>query len=100
MASLPAIQPVPTRFKRLASGYGYRIDPIYKVNKMHWGTDFSIKIWNPGLCYRRRCKSDGQDQILVGTENRLKSTMVLVIERNMPTLSEFVVKKGQKVKRG
>ncbi len=41
-ACLPAIQPVANKnLKRMASGYGRRIHPIYKTRKMHWGCDFS-----------------------------------------------------------
>lgn len=41
-ASIPAIQPIANKeLKRLASGYGMRIHPIYKVRKMHAGIDFS-----------------------------------------------------------
>ena len=42
LASIPAIQPVPNKnLKRMASGFGFRMHPIYKVRKMHWGMDFS-----------------------------------------------------------
>ena len=42
LASIPAIQPVANKdLKRMASGYGYRIDPLYHVRKMHHGMDFS-----------------------------------------------------------
>ncbi len=42
LAAIPAIQPVPNKnLKRMASGYGYRMHPIYKVKKMHWGMDFA-----------------------------------------------------------
>ncbi|HEY9114003.1 MAG TPA: M23 family metallopeptidase [Bacteroidales bacterium] len=42
LASIPAIQPVNNKdLKHLSSYYGYRIDPIYKVNKFHAGVDFS-----------------------------------------------------------
>lgn len=42
LASIPAIQPVPNKdLKRMASGFGVRVHPIYKVPKMHWGMDFS-----------------------------------------------------------
>jgi len=42
LASIPAIQPVANKsLKRMASGYGMRIHPIYKTRKMHWGMDFS-----------------------------------------------------------
>ena len=39
---IPAIQPVLNKdLKRMASGYGIRIDPIYKTPKMHTGMDFT-----------------------------------------------------------
>lgn len=42
LQSIPAIQPVRNEdLKRMASGYGYRIHPIYKVRKFHYGMDFS-----------------------------------------------------------
>ena len=42
LKSIPAIQPVRNEdLRRMASGYGYRIHPIYKVRKMHYGMDFS-----------------------------------------------------------
>lgn len=42
LASIPAIQPVANEdLTRMASGYGYRIHPIYKTSKMHWGMDFT-----------------------------------------------------------
>lgn len=42
LKSIPAIQPVRNEdLKRMASGFGYRIHPIYKVRKMHYGMDFS-----------------------------------------------------------
>jgi len=48
LASIPAIQPVQNKdLKRLASGYGMRIDPIYKTRKMHSGMDFSAPEGTP-----------------------------------------------------
>lgn len=45
LASIPAIQPVKNEeMKRMASGFGMRIHPIYKVPKMHAGLDFSAPI--------------------------------------------------------
>ena len=45
---LPAIQPISNRdLKRTASGYGYRIDPIYKTQKFHSGMDFSCDVRTP-----------------------------------------------------
>lgn len=45
---LPAIQPISNRdLKRTASGYGRRIDPVYKVPKFHKGMDFSCDMRTP-----------------------------------------------------
>ena len=42
LASIPAIQPISNKnLRRVASGFGYRIDPIYRTRKMHKGLDFS-----------------------------------------------------------
>lgn len=39
---LPAIQPISNKdLKRTASGYGWRIDPIYHTRKFHAGMDFA-----------------------------------------------------------
>ena len=48
LASIPAIQPVANKnLKRMASGYGYRVHPIYKTRKYHWGMDFSAPKGTP-----------------------------------------------------
>lgn len=48
LASIPAIQPIHNKkLKRLASGYGMRIHPIYKVKMMHTGVDFSAARGTP-----------------------------------------------------
>lgn len=45
---LPAIQPIANRdLKKTASGYGYRVDPIYKTTKFHSGMDFSCDMRTP-----------------------------------------------------
>ncbi len=42
---IPAIMPVMNKdLKRTASGYGYRIDPIYQTKRFHKGMDFSAPI--------------------------------------------------------
>ncbi len=42
---IPAIQPIANKdLKRTASGYGMRIDPIYKTKKFHTGMDFSANL--------------------------------------------------------
>lgn len=45
LASIPAIQPVANKdLRRMASGYGMRIHPIYKTVKMHTGMDFTAPV--------------------------------------------------------
>lgn len=42
---VPAIQPISNKdLRRTASGYGVRIDPIYRTPRFHSGMDFSAKI--------------------------------------------------------
>jgi len=48
LAAIPAIQPVSNKdLNRIASGFGYRIDPVYKVTKLHAGLDFAAPIGTP-----------------------------------------------------
>lgn len=48
LAAIPAIQPVSNKdLTRIASGFGYRIDPVYKVRKLHAGLDFAAPIGTP-----------------------------------------------------
>jgi murein DD-endopeptidase MepM/ murein hydrolase activator NlpD len=48
LASTPAIQPVSNSdLKRVASGFGYRIDPIYKTPRFHAGLDFTAPQGTP-----------------------------------------------------
>jgi murein DD-endopeptidase MepM/ murein hydrolase activator NlpD len=48
LASIPAIQPISNKnLKHVASGFGYRIDPIYKTPKMHTGLDFAAPVGTP-----------------------------------------------------
>lgn len=46
--SIPAIQPISNKtLRHLASGFGYRVDPIYKTVKMHTGLDFAAPTGTP-----------------------------------------------------
>lgn len=48
LASIPAIQPVANKdLRRIGSGFGMRIDPIYKVPRMHEGIDFTAPVGTP-----------------------------------------------------
>lgn len=46
-ACLPAIQPIDSKVSRILSGFGMRIHPIYKVEKMHTGIDFGAALGTP-----------------------------------------------------
>jgi murein DD-endopeptidase MepM/ murein hydrolase activator NlpD len=47
-AAIPAIQPIANKhLLALASGYGMRVHPIYKVRKMHTGIDFAAAVGTP-----------------------------------------------------
>ena len=48
LASIPAIQPVSNKeLTRIASGFGFRIHPIYGIAKMHSGLDFTAPQGTP-----------------------------------------------------
>ncbi len=48
LAAIPSIQPVSNKdLSRIASGFGYRIDPIYKIPKFHAGIDFAAPLGTP-----------------------------------------------------
>lgn len=45
---IPSIQPISSSdMKTMASGYGYRVDPIYGTAKFHEGMDFSAAVGTP-----------------------------------------------------
>ncbi|GAA4744913.1 M23 family metallopeptidase [Flavisolibacter ginsenosidimutans] len=48
LSSTPAIQPVSNKdLSRIASGFGYRVDPVYKTIKLHAGLDFAAPQGTP-----------------------------------------------------
>lgn len=48
LAGIPAIQPVANKdLRRVASGFGFRVDPVYKVTKFHAGLDFTAPQGTP-----------------------------------------------------
>ncbi|MEP1032683.1 M23 family metallopeptidase [Ekhidna sp.] len=100
LSSMPAIQPVSNKeLKRLASGFGYRMHPIYKVRKMHTGTDFSLPTGTPVY-------ATGDGQVVYaktkfsGYGKHIKIKHGFGYQTLYAHLSEFIVKPGQQVKRG
>jgi murein DD-endopeptidase MepM/ murein hydrolase activator NlpD len=48
LSAIPAIQPINNKnLRHVASGFGYRIDPVYKVAKFHAGLDFAAPQGTP-----------------------------------------------------
>ena len=99
-AALPAIQPVSNKeLKRLASGYGMRMHPIYKVRKMHWGIDFSLPTGSPVY-------ATGDGEVLAtitrfsGYGKYIKLNHGFGYQTLYGHLNKFLVKPGDKVKRG
>ena len=100
LASIPAIQPVANKdLKRMTSGYGYRIHPIYKTRKMHYGMDYSAKvgteIYATGDGVISKVKRSKR-----GYGNYVKINHGFGYETLYAHMSRYIVKKGQKVKRG
>ncbi len=97
---VPAIQPVDNKhLRRLASGFGYRIDPIYKVRKFHEGLDFSAPIGTPIYA-----TGDGTVEKVKRSRRGYGNHVIINHGFGYKTLyahmSKIIVKPGQKVKRG
>ena len=100
VASIPAIMPISNKdLRRTASGWGWRIHPIYKIRKFHYGMDFTAptgtEIYATG------------DGVVTVVENSMRGYgKRIVIDHGFgykslyAHLNAFNVKKGQKVKRG
>jgi murein DD-endopeptidase MepM/ murein hydrolase activator NlpD len=96
----PAIQPISNKdLRRTASGYGWRIDPIYKVKKFHEGMDFSAPIGTEVYAtgdgvVKRVIRSQG------GYGNHIEIDHGFGYSTVYAHLNDFNVKRGQKIKRG
>lgn len=100
LQSIPAIQPVANiDLKRLASGFGMRIHPIYKIVKMHTGLDFTA---DPGT--EIYATGDGVieavDSKLSGYGHHVVIQHGFGFETLYAHMSRVAVRPGEKVKRG
>lgn len=96
---IPAIQPVLNKeLKRMASGYGVRIDPVYHVKKFHHGIDFSAPVGTEIFA-----TGDGR-VTFVGWKQGYGNTVVVDHGFGFSTLYAHlyknIVRKGQRVRRG
>lgn len=98
MENIPAIQPVLNKdLKRVASGFGVRIDPVYHVRKFHQGMDFTAptgtEIFATG---NATVKFTGWKQ---GYGNTVVLDHGFGYETLYAHLYKSLVRKGQKVRR-
>ncbi len=100
LASIPAIQPVANKnLKRMASGYGMRMHPIYKRRKMHTGMDFSAESGT-------EIYATGNGKVVhVERSRRGYGNHVIIdhgygFETLYAHMSKFDVRRGQEVRRG
>ena len=100
LSHIPAIQPVSNKnLKRMASGYGYRIHPIYKTRKMHWGMDFSAPKNTPVYATGNGTISKAK-RSKRGYGNQVRIDHGYGYETFYAHLNKFTVKLNQKVFRG
>ncbi|MCX6274181.1 MAG: peptidoglycan DD-metalloendopeptidase family protein [Bacteroidetes bacterium] len=100
LASIPAIQPIANKdLKYIASGFGWRIHPIYKTEKMHSGMDFTAPVGTPihatGNGTVAKIEYDGR-----GYGNNVIVNHGWGFESLYGHMSKIVVRPGQKITRG
>ena len=100
LSSIPAIMPVSNEdLTRTASGYGWRIHPIYKIKKFHEGMDFTAptgtEVYATGDGVVETVKSSYR-----GYGKRVVIDHGFGYKTRYAHLTEFNVRRGQKVKRG
>ncbi|MFM2224403.1 MAG: hypothetical protein RJA07_605 [Bacteroidota bacterium] len=100
LQSIPAIQPVSNKnLMRIASGFGYRINPIYKIMQFHSGLDFTAAIGTP-------IYATGDGTVALATYDNSGYGMHVVINHGYGYqtlyghMSRMKVNVGQTVKRG
>jgi murein DD-endopeptidase MepM/ murein hydrolase activator NlpD len=100
LTSIPAIQPISNKeLSHIASGFGMRIDPIYKIPKMHEGLDFAAPTGTP-------VHATGNGTVAVvdygdrGYGNNIMINHMVGYQTHYAHLSRIIVREGQVVKRG
>jgi murein DD-endopeptidase MepM/ murein hydrolase activator NlpD len=99
-AAIPAIQPVANKqLIALASGFGIRIHPIYKVRKMHTGVDFAAAIGTP-IYATADGTIDKADVSFSGYGKVIEIDHGFGYRTRYAHMHGFAVRQGQKIKRG
>ena len=99
MENIPAIQPVLNKnLKHMASGYGWRVDPVYHIRRFHEGMDFSAPVGTDIFA------TGNGTVVYSGWRQGYGETIEIDHGFNYSTLyahcSKRFVRVGQKVKRG
>ena len=102
LAAIPAIQPINNKeLTRLASGFGLRIHPIYKIKKMHTGLDFSAPRGTPIYATGAgKVKKAQNSYRKTGYGNQVEIDHGFGYVTKYAHMQMITVKKGQKIKRG
>lgn len=99
LIAIPAITPVKKSSTWTSSGFGYRIDPIYKTKKFHYGMDFSGQkgesIYATGDATVVKVRKSRR-----GYGNQITLDHGYGYKTSYSHLNTILVRKGQKVKRG
>jgi hypothetical protein len=99
-ASIPAIQPIANKeLIALASGYGFRIHPVYKVLKMHTGVDFAASIGTP-IYATADGVIDKLEVSFAGYGKVLEIDHGFGYRTRYAHMHGFAVRQGQHIKRG
>ena len=102
LASIPSIKPIrKDKFNRKLenlSGYGYRIHPVHKISKMHWGVDFNCRKGT-------KIQATGKGKVVTAGVHAGYGNCVIIDHgygyRSLYAhMSEINVKRGQTVDRG
>jgi len=100
LPAIPAIQPIENQdLTLIASGFGHRIHPIYKIPKMHTGIDFSAPVGTPVFA-----TGDGVVKDVIRSERGLGNQITIDHGFGYTTLyacmDELQVRRGAQIKRG
>ena len=100
LASIPAIQPISNKdLRRMSSGFGKRIHPIYKTARFHWGNDFTAPVGT-------EIYSTGKGKVVLVEKSNSGYGYHVIVDHGYGYqtlyghMSQISVRQGQTVKRG
>ncbi len=100
LSCLPAIQPIKNEdLTRLASGFGYRMHPIYKIEKFHEGIDFTAPTGTEVFASGGGTIAN-IDRSARGSGNTVVIDHGFGYKTSYSHLDKITVRAGQQVKRG